>query len=83
VIGVPNEVLGELICAALLVVEGAIVSEEEVKEYCRTALAEYKVPDVVHFMSEFPMTGSGKPKRIDVARAVRAGTTAPEESAGD
>lgn len=83
VIGVPNEVLGELISAALLLVEGAIVSDEEVKEYCRAALAEYKVPDVVHFMSEFPMTGSGKPRRVDVARAVRAGTTAPDNDAGD
>ncbi len=83
VIGLPNEVLGELICATLLPVEGAIVSEEEVREYCRTALAEYKVPDVVHFMSEFPMTGSGKTSRVDVARAVRAGVAAPDEAADD
>lgn len=83
VIGVPNEVLGELICATLLPVEGALVSEEEVQEYCRSALAEYKVPDVVHFMSEFPMTGSGKPRRVAVARAVRAGVAAPDEAADD
>ena len=83
VIGVPNEVLGELICATLLPVEGAIVSEDEVQEYCRSALAEYKVPDVVHFMSEFPMTGSGKTRRVDVARAVRAGVAALDEAADD
>ncbi len=83
VVGVPNEVLGELICAAVRPVEGAIVSAEELRDYCRDALAEYKVPDIVHFMDEFPLTASGKTRRIDVARAVRAGTSAPEAATGN
>ena len=72
VIGVPNEMLGELVCACVRPVEGAIITEEELRDYCRTALADYKVPDEIRFMEEFPMTPSGKARRMELTRLVRA-----------
>ncbi len=72
VVGVPNEVLGELVCACVRPVEGAIITGEELRGYCRSALASYKVPDLVRFMDVFPMTAAGKPRRVEVARIVRA-----------
>lgn len=72
VLGVPNEVLGELVCACLLPVEGALITEDEIREYCREALAPYKVPDLVRFLDVFPMTPSGKARRVALARLVRA-----------
>ncbi len=72
VVGIPNEVLGELICACVQPVEGAIITEEELREYCRSALAGYKVPDLVRFLQVFPMTPSGKVRRVEVAETVRA-----------
>lgn len=72
VVGLPDEILGELTCACIVPVEGAIVTGEEIKEFCREALAEYKVPDLVRFMDTFPMTGSGKIRRIELARMVSA-----------
>ena len=71
VLGVPNEILGELICATVVPVEGAIVTGDELKAFCRDEVADYKVPDVVRFFDTFPMTGSGKVKRRELAEMVR------------
>ena len=40
--------------------EGAIVSEQEIRDWCRMTLSELKVPDLVRFFDEFPRTGDGK-----------------------
>ncbi len=72
VVGVEDEVLGELICACIMPVEGAIVTGDEVKEFCRGRVAQYKAPDLVRFVDSFPMTGSGKIRRVELARMVRA-----------
>ena len=70
VVGVPNEVLGEMICACVIPVEGAIVTGDEMKDYCREHVADYKVPDCVRFFDAFPLTGSGKVKRQELAQVV-------------
>jgi fatty-acyl-CoA synthase len=72
VVGLPDEVLGEISCACIILVEGAIVTGEEIKEFCREALADYKVPDLVRFLDGFPMTGSGKVRRVELARMLTA-----------
>ncbi len=71
VFGVPNEILGELICAGIVPVEGAIVTGDELKEFARDRVADYKVPDIVRFLDSFPMTGDGKVKRMELAELVR------------
>ncbi len=70
VVGVPNELLGELVCACVVPVEGAILTGDELKEFGRDQLVDYKVPDHVRFFDTFPMTGSGKVKRMELARVV-------------
>lgn len=70
VVGVPNEILGELICACIVPVEGAIITGDELKAYVREDLADYKVPDLVRFFDTFPLTGSGKVKRRELAQVV-------------
>jgi fatty-acyl-CoA synthase len=72
VVGLPHEVLGEVVCACCVPVEGAIVTGEEIKDWCRGALADYKVPDLVRFFDSFPLTGSGKVRRVELARMVSA-----------
>ena len=72
VVGVPDEVLGERVCACVMPVEGAIVTGEEIKAWCRGALADYKVPDLVRFFDAFPLTGSGTVRRVELARMVSA-----------
>lgn len=72
VVGVPHEVLGELVCACIVPIEGAIVTGDEIMEWCRGALADYKVPDLVRFLDAFPLTGSGKIRRVELARMISA-----------
>ncbi len=72
VVGLPDEVLGEKACACIVPVEGAIVTGEEIKDFCREVMADYKVPDLVRFLDSFPMTGSGKVRRVELARMISA-----------
>ena len=70
VVGVPHEVLGELVCACVVPVEGAIITADELKEFCREQMANDNVPDLVRFFDTFPMTGSGKVRRKELAQVV-------------
>jgi len=78
VVGLPNEVLGELICACIVPVEGALITQHEIREHCRPALAEYKLPDIVRFLEEIPRSEGGAPLRAEVARAMRLQDAAAE-----
>ena len=70
VIGVPHDVLGELICACIVPVEGAVITGKELKAFARDTMADFKVPDIVRFFDTFPMTGSGKVRRRELERTV-------------
>ncbi len=69
-VGVPNEILGEIVCACVIPVEGAIVTGDELREFLRDQVADYKAPDLVRFFDTFPLTGSGKVKRRELAQVV-------------
>ncbi len=72
VLGVPNEVLGELVCACVVPVEGALITADELRGYCRGSVTKYKVPDIVLFMDEFPEASEQRARRVELARIVRA-----------
>jgi fatty-acyl-CoA synthase len=76
VIGVPHDILGELVCACIVPVEGAVITGEEIKLFARDTMADYKIPDLVRFFDAFPMTGSGKVKRRELERTVALDHTA-------
>lgn len=60
VFGIPDEKYGEQICAWIQLRAGESADEEEIKDYCRGQIAHYKVPYRIEFVSEFPMTVTGK-----------------------
>jgi fatty-acyl-CoA synthase len=60
VFGVPDPRYGEELCVWIQLREGAIADEESIRSYCRGRIAYYKVPRYVRFVSEFPMTVTGK-----------------------
>jgi len=70
VVGVPHDVLGEMICACVVPVEGAVVRSEDLIGFARESTADYKVPDLVRFVEAFPLTASGKVHRRELARMV-------------
>ncbi len=59
VIGRPDAVFGEK-TVAFVVSKNPELTEEEVRTYCSEQLAEYKVPDIVSFLSEIPKNRTGK-----------------------
>lgn len=83
VVGIPNEVLGELVCACVVLIEGALVTEEEIRELCRPTLADYKLPDVVHFVEELPKSTIGSSRRAEVARRMRLELAARQREQAD
>jgi fatty-acyl-CoA synthase len=60
VIGVPDARFGEEVMAWVIVKPGEVVSEAELREYCRNQIAHYKVPRYWRFTESFPMTVTGK-----------------------
>ncbi len=71
-VGVPDENLGEALCACVVRVEGGVGTEEEIRAWCAAALPEYKVPDLVIFIDSLPLTRTGTVWRRELARRVAA-----------
>jgi len=60
VIGVPDPIRDQAVKAFILPDPGVILGEEEVRTFCRERLADFKVPEFVEFVTEFPRTESSK-----------------------
>jgi long-chain acyl-CoA synthetase len=60
VIGLPDEVHGEEICACVILHEGATLTADELIEWSKEHLAKYKYPRRVEFVAEFPLGPSMK-----------------------
>jgi len=60
VIGVNDELRGELVKAFITLRDGETASEREIIKYCQERLANYKLPKDVEFMASLPKTSTGK-----------------------
>ena len=72
VIGSPDEVRGEVVKAFIILKEGTPVSKElstEIKEFVKTRLAAHEYPREIEFVTELPMTATGKIKRGDLRKS--------------
>jgi fatty-acyl-CoA synthase len=68
VFGVPDSKYGEEVCAWIVLKPGAQASEDEVRDFCRDQIAHYKVPRYVRFVTELPMTVTGKAQKFVMRR---------------
>ncbi|MGN6741758.1 MAG: long-chain-fatty-acid--CoA ligase [Amnibacterium sp.] len=68
VFGIPHEVHGQEVVAAVVLKPGVEASEEELIAFVKERIAPYKFPRVVHFVSEFPLGPSGKVLKRELAR---------------
>jgi fatty-acyl-CoA synthase len=67
VIGVPDERYGEELCAWIRVRDGAEpLDAAAVRDYCEGKLAHYKIPRYVQVVDEFPMTVTGKIRKVEM-----------------
>ena len=70
VIGVPDERYGEELMAWIRMREGEQpLTAEDVRAFCQGRLAHYKVPRYVHIVDEFPMTVTGKVRKVEMRAA--------------
>jgi fatty-acyl-CoA synthase len=60
VAAIPSEKYGEEVGAFIILKEGATLTEDEVKDFCRGKIARHKIPKYVFFVNSYPLTGSGK-----------------------
>ena len=60
VIGVPSEKWGETVKALVVLVLDSEATEDELRAWCKSRLANYKCPTSVEFRDELPRTATGK-----------------------
>ena len=67
VIGVPDERYGEELMAWVVMRPGSEpLTAEAVREYCTGRLTHYKIPRYVHVVDGFPMTVTGKVRKVEM-----------------
>ncbi|WP_154749921.1 AMP-binding protein [Planomicrobium sp. YIM 101495] len=60
VVGVPDPKFGEELMAWIILKDGAQLTAEELRTYCQGKISRHKIPRYFEFVSEYPMTASGK-----------------------
>jgi len=68
VVGVPEDVKGEVGAAFIVRTPGASLSETDVLAWAKDNLASYKVPKYVRFVDDLPRTAMGKVVKPDLAK---------------
>jgi fatty-acyl-CoA synthase len=64
VFGIPDEKYGEQICAWIIPHDGQQMTPEDVTGFCSGQIAHYKIPAVIRFVEEFPLTVTNKVQKF-------------------
>ena len=64
VVGVPDPLMGEELCAWIRLAVGETCDEEDILDFCTGQIAHYKIPRYIRFVDEFPLTVSGKVQKF-------------------
>lgn len=70
VFGVADARYGEELCAWIRLREGATMTEDDVRTFCRGQIAHQKIPRYIEFVDAFPMTVTGKIQKFVMRAAV-------------
>ncbi|KAJ8936154.1 hypothetical protein NQ318_010565 [Aromia moschata] len=73
VIGLPNERLGEEVCACVRVKENCTLTLEELRSFCQGQIASFKIPSALEIIESFPVTTSGKIQKFKLIEKVLSG----------
>jgi long-chain acyl-CoA synthetase len=80
VIGVNDEIYGEVPKAFIVMKEDHTMSEDQILQHCRKNLADFKVPQYIEFRLELPKNPTGKimkaPLREEEAKKMKKSETA-------
>jgi fatty-acyl-CoA synthase len=64
VVGLPDVRYGEEVCAWIRLKPGVVLTEKDVKQFCRGKIAYFKTPRYVVFVDEYPTTVTGKVQKF-------------------
>lgn len=70
VVGVPDERLGEELCAWVRLAPGARTTGEELRLHCRHKVNSFKVPRYIEFVDDLPRTSVGKVSKHEIRSAM-------------
>jgi fatty-acyl-CoA synthase len=71
VVGVPSEKYGEEVCAFIILKDGEVATEDEIRSFCKQGISRFKVPKYIIFADKFPLTASGKIKKKDLRKIAK------------
>jgi acyl-CoA synthetase (AMP-forming)/AMP-acid ligase II len=71
--GMPHEMLGEEVAAAIVLKEGLQCDDKELRQFAAVRLADFKVPKKILILKEIPVGATGKPQRIGLAQKLGLG----------
>ena len=77
VFGVSDERFGEIVAVWVKTTPSAELTEQSVKDYCKDQIAHFKVPSIVRFVDQFPMTVTGKVQKFVMREQTEKETTNP------
>jgi fatty-acyl-CoA synthase len=70
VFGVPDAKYGEEVCAWVIPRHEQVITEEEIKDFCKGQIAHYKVPRYVRVVDQFPLTATGKAQKFEMRKSM-------------
>ncbi|KOC63524.1 Acyl-CoA synthetase family member 2, mitochondrial, partial [Habropoda laboriosa] len=79
VIGAYDKVYGEEVCACVRLRNGASLTKEELREYCKKRMAPFKIPRYVEFVDEYPKTASGKVQKYRLRKELEQKGVIPSQ----
>jgi len=71
VVGIPDEVRGEIIRACISLKNGETATEEEIRHFCMEHMIGYKVPRQIIFLDSLPKTAAGEIRKEDLKGSLR------------
>ena len=72
VFGIADAKMGEEVCAWIQLNAGHTLTEQDVKNYCADQITHFKVPRHIRFVTEYPMTVTGKIQKFVMSEQMLA-----------
>jgi len=72
VFGIPDTHFGEEVCAWIQLKEGSSADSDVIKAFCKGQIAHFKIPKHMRFVTEYPMTVTGKIQKFEMRNAMIA-----------
>jgi fatty-acyl-CoA synthase len=64
VVGLPDAIPGEIVLAWIRLNPGESAAESDIRKFCQGRIAHFKIPQIVRFVTDFPMRVSGKVQKF-------------------